>query len=113
MVNPEENLDMTTSTIVQTLLWLVAGGAVFLFVRRRRTNRKTAPPATNHNRVCTIVLVVISKFSSGLTIYVLHHREQVLENLQQRRTSRHNYDRRQDTEEDRKHQFHPHLAGAD
>jgi hypothetical protein len=30
---------MTTSTIVQTLLWLVAGGAIFLFVRRRRARR--------------------------------------------------------------------------
>jgi len=30
---------MTTSTMVQTLLWLIAGGAFFLFVRRRRARR--------------------------------------------------------------------------
>jgi hypothetical protein len=30
---------MTSSTIVQTLLWLVAGGAIFLFLRRRRARR--------------------------------------------------------------------------
>jgi hypothetical protein len=30
---------MTNSSIVQGLLWLVAGGAVFLFVRRRRSRR--------------------------------------------------------------------------
>ena len=30
---------MTSTMIVQSLLWLVAGGAIFLFVRRRRSRR--------------------------------------------------------------------------
>ena len=27
------------STIIQAAMWLVAGGAIFLFLRRRRTRR--------------------------------------------------------------------------
>jgi len=30
---------MSTNMIIQTLLWLVAGAAVLLFVRRRRARR--------------------------------------------------------------------------
>lgn len=29
-----------TSTPVQALIWLLAGGALFVFLRRRKTNRK-------------------------------------------------------------------------
>ncbi len=30
---------MTQNSIIESLLWLVAGGAILLFVRRRRSRR--------------------------------------------------------------------------
>jgi len=33
---------MTDSMIVQSLIWVLAGGAMFLFLRRRRSRKSSA-----------------------------------------------------------------------
>ena len=38
-LDKKEDLTMTQNSIIESLLWLVAGGAILLFVRRRRSRR--------------------------------------------------------------------------